>query len=285
MIGFMRIFALLLLFLRAAAQPNANTDERPIAWDKAAYPIPVPFLETAPVIDGDLSDWKYRAFSDGVWDLARVMHTPWYDAGRNRLTLHPGETGTLEDDLSARYYIAWDKQYLYLGAEVHDNINDVSDPNPHPKQWYFRDSVCWFIEAPRRAAGKIFGRGDNAFCFTAAPGYPPWWRHGSPSQSRIEEPLPKSTVQFVVRMNPWGRSKGDFILEARIAMAATLGKSDPAWRAPKIGDEYGLEIVHCDPDGGGYGGHLMIYGTGDNDSTWGIMKLTAPLPPVVRKPD
>jgi hypothetical protein len=66
-------------------------------------------------------------------------------------------------------------------------------------------------------------------------------------------------------------------------MAATLAKSDPNWHPPKAGDVYGLEIVHTDPDGGDYGGHLILYGTGDDDITWGLMKLTGPQKPIERK--
>ena len=60
----------------------------------------------------------------------------------------------------------------------------------------------------------------------------------------IEEPLPADAVTYAIRMNPWGKSRGDFILEARVKMAATFAKSDPDWLSPKEGDEYGLEIVH-----------------------------------------
>jgi hypothetical protein len=66
-------------------------------------------------------------------------------------------------------------------------------------------------------------------------------------------------------------------------MASTLGRSDPDWHSPKIGDEYGLEIVHPDPDGGGYGGHLLIYGKGDDDATWGTIQLVGPIRPLERR--
>ena len=89
--------------------------------------ILVPLLETPPRIDGDLSEWKDRAFHDGLWDIYRVQQAPWYDQKRNRLTDHGNEPRP-EDDLSARYYLAWDSRYLYFGAEVHDNVNDVDDP-------------------------------------------------------------------------------------------------------------------------------------------------------------
>ena len=75
---------------------------------------------------------------------------------------------------------------------------------------------------------------------------------------------------------------GDFVLEARVNMAATFGASDPDWQPPRVGHEYGLEIVHCDPDGGSYGGHFILYGTGDDDATWARAILSVPLDPIQR---
>jgi hypothetical protein len=254
---------------------------------RESYPILVPRLEKAPRIDGDLSDWKERAFHDGAWDIHRLRYAPWYDPAINRLTDH-GREGSAVDDLTSRYYMAWDDEYIYLGAEVRDNVNDVTDPKPEPKRWYFKDAVCWFIEAPRDKRSERFGQGDNAFCFVIDPAYPldgAWWRHGDARRTYIEEPLPRNAVAYAIRMNPWGGRRGDFILEARVRMADTFGKSDPDWRPPKIGDEYGLEIVQTDPDGGDYGGHFLIYGRGDDDATWGIMRLVGPLQPIVRSRD
>jgi hypothetical protein len=250
------------------------------------YPIEIPRLDQAPRIDGDLADWKQAAFNDGVWDIGRLRHSPWYDPAVNRLTDHGNEPSP-EEDLSARYYIAWDEEYLYLGAEVHDNVNDVTDPSHEPKRWYFKDAVCWFIEAPRDNRSESFGEGDHAFCFvidTSKPAWGAWWRHGTAREAYIETPLPADAVTYALRMNPWGRSRGDFILEARIRMAATFGVGDGAWRVPRMGDEYGLEIVHTDPDGGDYGGHFLIYGNGDDDLTWGKMKFVGSVKPAERKP-
>src|SRR6476469_7250003 len=75
------------------------------------YPIQVPRLEKAPIIDGDLSEWKYASFTDGLWDILRLRHAPWYDPKLNRLTDH-GHEPSLEDDLQARYYTVWDGKYL-----------------------------------------------------------------------------------------------------------------------------------------------------------------------------
>ena len=78
-------------------------------------------------------------------------------------------------------------------------------------------------------------------------------------------------------MNPWGDREADFVLEARVHMATTFSQSDPNWTPPRIGDTYGLEIVHTDPDGGEYGGHFLVYGKGDDDATWGEMVLNGEL--------
>jgi hypothetical protein len=249
--------------------------------DPYHYAIRVPRLERSPAIDGDLADWKRKAFTDGLWDISRLAQSPWYDPKINRLTDHGNEPEP-EEDLAARYYIAWDSQYLYLGAEVTDNVNDVSDPAHEPKRWYYKDAICWFIEAPRMAEAKKFGVADNAFCFVidlSKPDYGAWWRHGAPGKTYIEERIPKEALQYVVRMH----RKGDFTLEARVAMKPTLGVSSPEWKTPRIGDIYGLEIVHTDPDGGDYGGHSLIYGHGDDDSTWGLMELTGPVNPIERR--
>ena len=255
---------------------------KPALWFllAAALAAQIPRLERPPRIDGDLSEWRDYAHSDGLWDLDRLRHSPWYDPAINRLTLHLNERGT---DLAARYYIAWDAENLYLGADVEDNANDVTDPAHAPKRWYYKDAICWFLEAPRRALGQKFGEGDNAFCFVIdakKPSYGAWWRHGAPGKTYIEEPIPPAAVQYEVRR---GRN-GNFTLEARVALAPTLGASTPRWTVPKPGDVYGMEIVHTDPDGGDYGGHFLIYGRGDDDATWGRFTLSGPQSPIERQP-
>lgn len=278
--GWMRVGVTLAVALPALGQTSV-ADGGHIDGDHIA----VPRLEHAPVIDGDLSEWKRLGFSDGVWDLARLRQAPWYDARINRLTVHGSEPAE-EHDLRARYYIAWDEKFLYLGAEVHDNVNDATDPRHEPKRWYYKDAICWFIEAPRDDVAEKFGEGDNAFCFVidrSRPSYGAWWRHGASGETYVEEPLPAGSSAYALRMNPWGGDNGDFVLEARVAMKPTLGASSPRWRAPRVGDTYGIEIVHTDPDGGDYGGHFLIYGSGDDDSSWGKMVLRGPLRPAGRK--
>ena len=248
--------------------------------------INAPLLTIKPVIDGNLSEWRDLAHNDGVWDINRTKNSTFYqfDRGnRNRLTNH-GENSSLEEDLQARYFIAWDHTHLYLGAEVHDNVRDITDPDPAPKRWYFRDAICWFIEAPRDRASEFFGQGDNAFCFTASPKkieHYAWWRHGNSKETYIEEPLPQTESSYMVIDKPeWGA--GGFALEAKVSFSETFKASDPHWTPPSIGDEYSIEIVHTDPDGGDYGGHFMIYGNGDDDNTWAPLILSGPSSEIIR---
>ena len=97
-----------------AAAWGAMAAEKPSPYGD---PLRVPRLERPATIDGDLSEWKNHAFTDGLWDMARLRQTPWYDPAINRLTDH-GNEPALQDDLAARYYMAWDDRFLYLGAEV-----------------------------------------------------------------------------------------------------------------------------------------------------------------------
>jgi hypothetical protein len=251
--------------------------------------ISLPYLQTAPVIDGDLGDWRDHAFTDGVWDINRLRHEAWFQPRRNRLTDHSSEARLEpqpEVDLAARYFTAWDDDYFYLGAQVADNVNDVDDPAHEPQRWYFKDSICWFVEAPGDDTPEQFGQGDNGLCFVidaSRPSYGAWWRHGTADASYVEEPIPEGAVDYTVIVDPANNSSGDFVLEARVLMSATLGVSDPEWKKPEVGDRLGLEIVHCDPDGGDYGGHFIIYGTGDDDETWSHASLGGPDQGVSRK--
>jgi hypothetical protein len=122
----------------------------------APYPSPqIPRLKVPPRIDGDASEWKYHAFHDGAWDVLRARQTPWYNPRVNRLTDHSNEPA-LADDLTARYYLAWDDRYLYLGAEVRGNVNDVEDPAHTADRWYYGDAICWFHRgAPAESVSEI----------------------------------------------------------------------------------------------------------------------------------
>ncbi|MEQ9186623.1 MAG: sugar-binding protein [Cryomorphaceae bacterium] len=236
--------------------------------------IVIPLLDKTPAIDGDLGEWKLDAFSDGEWDMARVKASPWYEPKRNRLVVDSNEVPGAAD-LRAAYYLAWDGHHLYFGAEVHDNVNDVMDAKHEPKRWYYKDAIALFIEAPRDGVAEKFEEGDHAFCFVmdnSKPDYGAWWRHGSATEAYIEEPIPTPSVDYALQMNPWGENPADYIFEGRIDVSSTLALGMEKSKA-FAENEFSFMIVHCDPDGGEYGGHLLIYGKGDNDATWTRMKF------------
>ena len=165
----------------------------PAGPSAADFTMHVPLLLEAPAIDGDLSEWKELSYTDGVWDIERLRYTPWFDPRINRLTDH-GDEPSPGEDLRARYYIAWDRRFLYLGAEGWDNVNDVDDPEPGRNRWWYMDAVAWYMEAPRDEAPESFSQGDNGFCFVIdprKPDYGAWWMHGTADTTYIHEPLPK----------------------------------------------------------------------------------------------
>lgn len=225
-------------------------------------------------IDGSLDEWKQHAWTDGAWNLDRVKDAPWYEPKRNRLVVDAGED-TTAIDLEATYYLSWDKNYLYFGAEVRDNHNDVMDTLHEPKRWYYKDAIALFMELPKDTVPEKFQDGDHAFCFVAdasMPSYGAWWRHGSADTTYLEEPIPTGSVDYRIRMNPWDRIAADYTLEARIKLADLVGEQQ--W-PPSAATTCGFMIVHCDPDGGEYGGHLLIHGKGDNDQSWETIKFVA----------
>lgn len=233
-----------------------------------ALRMEIPKLGIAVNIDGDLSEWKERAFSDGVWNIERIQAALWYEPKRNKLTIHEGESGL---DLAAQYYVAWDNDFLYLGAEVQDNVNDVEESKHEPKRWYYKDAIAWFFEYPGDTIAERFESGNHGFAFvidSLYPDYGAWWRRGQGSQSYLETPLPIESFEYSIRFNPWNHNQADYILEARIAIKPTIGNNDDHISIIKSGDKCRMMIVHCDPDGGEYGGHLLIYGQGDDDSSW-----------------
>jgi len=76
----------------------------------------LPYLYDAPIIDGNLDEWKESAFSDGAWNIDRVKRSSWYNPKRNRLTVEENEDPE-GIDLEATYYMAWDQNYIYLALK------------------------------------------------------------------------------------------------------------------------------------------------------------------------
>lgn len=112
------------------------------------------------------------------------------------------------------------------------------------------------------------------------------------SGPRLWQPMSESS-EVGPQWNHWPKQSSSSM--TRVASAACTGststracchhspavpflapRGDPEWKKPTVGDRLGLEIVHCDPDGGDYGGHFIMYRTGDDDETWSHVTLSAP---------
>jgi len=228
----------------------------------------IPKCSTNVQIDGDLSDWKAQALSNGTWNINRVQTFDWFNTKRNKLTLHTGED-TTKTDLAAQYYIAWTDSHLLLGAEVTDNNTDVSEAHHEPKRWYYKDAIAWFFEIPNDTFPEKFEEGNHGFAFVADSTYPDygaWWRHGTSQQPYLEEPIPADQVEYTLTFD---RKSASYVLEAKINICDLLNTS-----ILHAGQSLSMMIVHCDPDGAEYGGHMLIYGKGDLDSTWSVFTLT-----------
>ena len=223
----------------------------------------IPHANVSLNIDGDLADWKNYAYSQGKWNLKRSSSEPWHSPKRSRLINEADEpTGSI--DLSSTFYIAWSDSGLILGAEVEDNILDVVETEHLDERWYNKDGVAWFFELPYDTIPKRFAAGSVALCFIADTSYPEygaWMRYGNDSADYLEQAIPKETQEYSVKVTTDG-----YIIEAFVSweLFRKYGQF-----SEEITETLGsMMIVNCDPDGGEYGGHLLIYGKGDNDATW-----------------
>ncbi|MBM3277432.1 MAG: hypothetical protein FJY95_05045 [Candidatus Handelsmanbacteria bacterium] len=215
-----------------------------------------------PRVDGDL----------GEWEGSRWLELAPGDslAGSRLGDDGPGEGGVAGTaaDLSARLLLAWDEQWLYLAAQVRDNVRDVD--GGEQGQWFCRDGVALFLDVPRDADGPVWFVGDHAFVFTADPALPPegrWWRHGD--QRGRQEGLAPPQTQLAVALEETG-----YRLEAAIPMAV-LSLFTPTFRAPFAGRTVGFMLLVTDPDGGPrpFGGQLSYGGQNDNDQFWAQLRL------------
>ena len=57
-----------------------------------------------------------------------------------------GTAGTAAD-LSGTFALQWDEKWIYLAAQVTDNVHDIQKGSP--REWYFRDAVNLFLAVPR----------------------------------------------------------------------------------------------------------------------------------------
>jgi hypothetical protein len=218
-----------------------------------------------PRVDGDLEEWRgarWLELAPGDSLVSGRLGDDGPAEGR-------GVAGTAAD-LSGRLALQWDDQWLYLAAQIRDNVHDVEGGDPG--RWFCRDGVALFLDVPGDRDGPTWFVGDHAFAFTADPALPPegrWWRHGD-QQGRQEGLAPPQT-RLGVRLEGSG-----YTLEAAIPMAV-LSLFTPAFRPPFAGRTLGFMLLVTDPDGGErpFGGQLGYGGDNDNDASWSRLLLAA----------
>jgi hypothetical protein len=214
-------------------------------------------------VDGDLGEWndaQWLELAPGeAWVVGRL--------GDDGPAEGQGVAGT-PADLSGRLALCWDEQWLYLAAQVRDNVHDVDSGD---REWWFcRDGVALFLDVPRDGDGPTWFVGDHAFAFTADPALPPegrWWRHGD-QRGRQEGLAPPQTKLAVVLED------SGYTLEAAIPMAV-LSLFTPAFHPPFAGQTLAFMVLITDPDGGErpFGGQLVYGGDNDNDASWSQLVL------------
>lgn len=115
---------------------SATATSRVAATEPAA-PLVVRHTATAPTIDGRNDD-------DAIWQNASWQPMPYLMAG----------TKPKSHDFSGRYRLLWDNQYLYLQAEINDDLLWDSRPNPLEAYWD-DDALEVFIDSDA-SGGKHF---------------------------------------------------------------------------------------------------------------------------------
>ena len=178
----------------------------------------------------------------------------------------PGTAGTAAD-LSGRFSIRWDDDWIYLAADVTDNVHDVSGGTS--LTWYLKDAIALYLDVPDDGDGGEWILGDHAFAFVADPSGPGdgrWWRRGEAEGSEESQAPPETRMGVVL-------TETGYRIEAAIPMGP-LTERTPEWRPPFAGRSAGFFLLAADPDGGAEEVIQILYGgDDDNDANWATLRF------------
>jgi len=165
-----------------------------------------------------------------------------------------------ETDLDATVALLWNDDYLFVAAEVTDDVHDVGDIVPG--QWWWDDGISFFFNLSADMEGDGWLDGDNAFTFLFTGEQTEnavWWRQGHNGGAK-EMPAGPG-VDRVVVMN-----EGGYVLEAAIPMTQLSENIEY-----QFGKTVGFTILLADPDNDCQESpcQLMWVGSGDEQSGWG----------------
>ena len=216
-----------------------------------------------PVIDGEFTDW-----SDAHW--TRFYPGAPQMSGFNKLVddgpSEPPGTATTAADLSGRFSIRWDEDWIYLAADVTDNVHDISGATS--LTWYLKDAIALYLDVPDDGDGGEWIPGDHAFAFVADPSGPEdgrWWRRGEAEGSE-ESPAPETRLAVAL-------SETGYRIEAAVPMGP-LTERTPEWKPPFAGRSAGFFLLAADPDGGAERVSQILYGgDDDNDANWATLRF------------
>lgn len=181
---------------------------------------------------------------DGIIDAAWSKH-PWKPMDQHIL----GEIPTAED-FSGKFKLMWDNNYLYLLAEIQDDI--LADHYPNPFDNYWNDDCLEIFLDPDGSGGNHLNS-HNAYAYHVA----------LDNQSVDYGDKPGDIILLNEHVtNQWRRgSTPPYYInwEARIAMYSekwsTLGEKSRI--KPNKDDIFGFMLAYCDADGTGQREHFM----------------------------
>jgi serine phosphatase RsbU (regulator of sigma subunit)/ligand-binding sensor domain-containing protein len=236
--------------------------------EKPKLVVEIEKTEAPPQIDGDISDWSQVEWIRLAQDAPNMPPeiSPWSGLGNDGATEPTGTAGT-DADLSGSFALRWNEEWIYLAAQITDNVHDVLGGDR--EQWFLRDGISLYLDVPLDGDGIDCIQGDHSFSFVADSTYPDsgkWWRNGE-IVGEIAPPETKLAVEL--------DETGNYVLEAGIPMSALM-ESTPQWRPP-FGDRMvGFMVIVTDADGKGgnpFGGQLVYGGIDDNDANWAILRF------------
>ena len=193
-----------------------------------AKPDSVMFTERTPVIDGIAND---AAWKEGDW---------------HEMTALMWGTRPESSDFSGRYKLRWNKDALYLLAEIRDDHLSDTYANPLERYW---DDDCLEIFVDADASGGDHLNNYNAFAYHLA------------LDNQVVDIGPNKTGEAVAQLyndhveNKWQRDKQapyNIYWEAAVRVfddSYQHGK-DNSSVALKEGMTLGFMLAYCDADGG-----------------------------------
>ncbi len=236
-------------------------------------------------VDGDLSDWKDYAFTEGHWTLSRMLdaNRAWFSTQNSWLGTDvdhgPEGTAGTDEDLGATFYAAWDDNFLYVGMEATDNAVDNSSSGDEILGAWTRESFGLFIDAVHDGDGIDQIRGDYVWFLTAwetpdARGMP-WlhgegetannWTLGLPTDQEYDYARPPVDPSAFNFDDPYG---ANYSLEVRFPHASMFKFSPEV--LPIGGKTMGGAFLITSSDGEGASGReqLAVYMASGDDGTY-----------------